>query len=111
MENIWRKTELAWCTGFTKAVHNCPTSSEHYKAIMGQTISQIVYYTDQGVYTIDTDMKVPTTLSAELSVESGKAGAGTVKALKIPWPLAIDNGQGIAYTKCTKGVANKRLAP
>ena len=32
---------MAWCTGFTKAVHNCPTSSEHYKAIMGQTISQI----------------------------------------------------------------------
>ena len=79
MENIWRKTELAWCTGFTKAVHNCPTSSDHYKAMMGQTISQIVYYTDQGVYTIDTDLKVPTTLSAEVSAESGKAGTGVVK--------------------------------
>lgn len=111
MENIWRKTELAWCTGFTKAVHNCPTSSEHYKAIMGQTISQIVYYTDQGVYTIDTDMKVPTTLSAELSVESGKAGAGTVKfALSEQLPadfvaeysvdglqIQVENGQ-ISYT-------------
>lgn len=78
---------------------------------MGQTISQIVYYTDQGVYTIDTDMKVPTTLSAELSVESGKAGAGTVKfALSEQLPadfvaeysvdglqIQVENGQ-ISYT-------------
>ncbi len=34
-----------------------------------------------------------------------------MKAQKIPWPLAIDNGQGIAYTECTEGAANKRLAP
>ena len=25
--------------------------------------------------------------------------------------MAIDNGQGIAYTECTEGAANKRLAP
>ena len=34
-----------------------------------------------------------------------------MKVQKIPWPLAIDNGQGIAYTECTEGAANKRLAP
>lgn len=26
LENIWRVTELAWCTGFTQAVYNCPTT-------------------------------------------------------------------------------------
>ena len=30
---------------------------------------------------------------------------------KNPLPSAIDNGQGIAYTKGSKGAANKRLAP
>lgn len=34
-----------------------------------------------------------------------------MKVQKIPWPLAIDNEQGIAYTEYTEGVANKRLAP
>ncbi|MDD6411380.1 MAG: FMN-binding protein [Oliverpabstia intestinalis] len=41
LENIWRVSELAWATGFTTAVHNCPTSSEHYKAMMGQHIDKV----------------------------------------------------------------------
>ena len=43
LENIWRGNELAWSTGFTDAVHNCPTSSEHYKSMMGKTIDSIEY--------------------------------------------------------------------
>ena len=53
LENIWRGTELAWCTGFTESVHNCPTSSEHYKSMMGKTIDSIEYYTTNGLYTMD----------------------------------------------------------
>ena len=34
-----------------------------------------------------------------------------MKVQKIPWPLAIDNEQGIAYTECTEGAANKRFVP
>ena len=41
LENIWRVSKLAWSTGFTTSVHNCPTSSEHYKSMMGQTINKI----------------------------------------------------------------------
>ena len=52
LENIWRVSELAWATGFTTAVHNCPTSSEHYKAMMGQRIDKVTYYTANGIYEI-----------------------------------------------------------
>ena len=52
LENIWRVSELAWATGFTTAVHNCPTSSEHYKAMMGQHIDKVTYYTANGIYEI-----------------------------------------------------------
>ena len=52
LENIWRVSELAWATGFTSAVHNCPTSSEHYKAMMGQHINKVTYYTANGIYEI-----------------------------------------------------------
>ena len=52
LENIWRVSELAWATGFTSAVHNCPTSSEHYKAMMGQHINKVTYYTAKGIYEI-----------------------------------------------------------
>lgn len=53
LENIWKGYELAWSTGFTKAVHNCPTSSEHYKSMMGKTIDSVTYYTDKGIITFD----------------------------------------------------------
>ena len=53
LENIWKGYELAWSTGFTTAVHNCPTSSEHYKSMMGKTIDSVTYYTDKGIITFD----------------------------------------------------------
>ena len=60
LENIWRGTELAWCTGFTSEVHGCPTSSGHYKSMMGKTIDSIEYYTTNSVYTMDiADIYVP----------------------------------------------------
>ena len=60
LENIWRGNELAWSTGYTDAVHGCPTSSEHYKSMMGKTIDSIEYYTTNGLYTIDIeDLYVP----------------------------------------------------
>ncbi|WP_368281864.1 penicillin-binding Tp47 domain C-containing protein [Coprococcus comes] len=60
LENIWRGNEIAWSTGFTSEVHGCPTSSEHYKSMMGKTIDSIEYYTTNGVYTMDiADIYVP----------------------------------------------------
>ena len=55
VENIWKGYKLAWCTGFTTAVHGCPTSSEHYKSMMGKTIDSVTYYTSKGIITFDID--------------------------------------------------------
>lgn len=61
LENIWKGYKLAWCTGFTTSVHGCPTSSEHYKSMMGKTIDSVTYYTDKGIITFDVnDEKVLT---------------------------------------------------
>ena len=61
LENIWKGYELAWCTGFTTSVHGCPTSSEHYKSMMGKTVDSVTYYTDKGIITFDiNDEKVLT---------------------------------------------------
>ena len=55
LENIWRVTDLAWCTGFTDAIHGCPTSSEHYASMMGQTIREVTYYTSKGIFELPLD--------------------------------------------------------
>ncbi len=78
LENIWRVSELAFCTGFTDEVHGSPTSSAHYETIMGQTITQITYYTDAGIYTIDTSLYVPIKFDADATVSEGTAGSGAV---------------------------------
>ncbi|MCD7928914.1 MAG: fibronectin type III domain-containing protein, partial [Clostridiales bacterium] len=71
LENIWRVSELAFCTGFTTAVHNCPTSSAHYEAIMGQTITGITYYTSAGIYEValSESVYVPTKTDVTVTVE------------------------------------------
>ena len=82
LENIWRGNELAWSTGFTSEVHGCPTSSEHYKSMMGKTIDSIEYYTTNGVYTMDiADIYVPVkseTTKAEVADADITAGKTTI---------------------------------
>lgn len=77
LENIWRMEELAWATGFTEAVHGCPTSSDHYKAMMGQTITSVTYYTDKGIYNIPlADIYVPVKFTHDLEVANAAITAG-----------------------------------
>lgn len=77
LENIWRMEELAWATGFTEAVHGCPTSSDHYKAMMGQTITSVTYYTDKGMYNIPlADIYVPVKFTHDLEVANATITAG-----------------------------------
>ena len=82
MENIWRGNEIAWSTGFTSEVHGCPTSSEHYKSMMGKTIDSIEYYTTNGVYTMDiADIYVPVkseTTKSEVADADIAAGKTTI---------------------------------
>lgn len=77
LENIWRMEELAWAAGFTEAVHGCPTSSDHYKAMMGQTITSATYYTDKGMYNIPlADIYVPVKFTHDLEVANATITAG-----------------------------------
>ena len=82
LENIWRGNEIAWSTGFTSEVHGCPTSSEHYKSMMGKTIDSIGYYTTNGVYTMDiADIYVPVkseTTKSEVADADIAAGKTTI---------------------------------
>ncbi|MCD8370704.1 MAG: hypothetical protein LUC94_10350, partial [Clostridiales bacterium] len=77
LENYWKpKNSLAWCTGFTTSVHNCPTSSEHYESMMGETITGLTYYTTDGIYEIDLDeIYVPIIADAEIVVEDASVTA------------------------------------
>ena len=70
LENIWKGYKLAWCTGYTASVHNCPTSSEHYKSMMGKTIDSVTYYTDKGIITFDINdekVQIKTGVTAEVA--------------------------------------------
>ncbi len=86
VENIWRQTQLAWCTGFTEKVHNCPTSSAHYAQIMGETIQKAVYYTSGGILEIPLSEYVPVKFSHTLEVKNtaATAGSASVKLTGLP---------------------------
>ncbi|MCD8084536.1 MAG: hypothetical protein LUE86_13785, partial [Clostridiales bacterium] len=77
LENYWKpKNSLAWCTGFTTSVHNCPTSSDHYESMMGETITGLTYYTTDGIYEINLDeIYVPVIADAEIVVEDASVTA------------------------------------
>ena len=80
LENVWRGNEIAWCTGFTTSVHGCPTSSEHYAQMMGETIDKVTYYTTNGIYEMDLDdIYVPVKTSATLSVDNAFVKSGETK--------------------------------
>lgn len=79
LENIWRKSELAWCTGYTEAVHNCPTSSEPYMQMVGEHINKVTYYTSKGIYVIPMaeEAYVMPRIAASVKVEDAAVEAGT----------------------------------
>ena len=77
LENIWKGIELAWCTGYTTAVHGCPTASDHYKTMMGKTIDKVTYYTSKGILDVDLeDIYVPVKFGGEVQVEKAAVTAG-----------------------------------
>ena len=80
LENIWRISELAWSTGFVTSSKGNTLSYEGYKAMMGQTINKITYYTNAGIYEIPVDIKVPVKFNGSVKVENGKASDGIVSA-------------------------------
>ena len=116
LENIWRVTELAWCTGFTSAVHNCPTSSAHYVNMIGQHINKVTYYTSDGIYEIPVaDLYVPKKAGQTVSVADANLSAGEAELTFSNLPdnfnpeykidglnFKVENGK-IVFTNAKKG--------
>ena len=68
VENIWKKTKLAWSTGFVTEAHGSTLDFKDYVAMMGQTINKVTYYTDDGIYEIPMEQKVAKKFDGEVSV-------------------------------------------
>lgn len=82
VENIWKGTEFAWGTGFTKeSKGGCPISGEHYASMMGKTIDAVTYYTENGVVEYDIDNTyVPKKFdTSDFKVENADVTLGSVK--------------------------------
>lgn len=90
LENVWRVSSLAWCTGFTEKVHNSPTAPNHYKSIMGNTITGITYYTDTGIYTFAVDAYVPVKTGAAVAVAGAKVSEGETTVTFTGLPAAFN---------------------
>ena len=106
LENIWKMKELAWSTGFTESVHGCPTSSAHYKAMMGQTITSVTCYTDKGMYNIPlADIYVPVKFTHDLEVANAAVTAGKTEATVTGLPkdyvaeYKVDGLDGVSVQK------------
>ena len=78
LENIWKKTELAWSTGFVTTSHGNTLDSKDYEKMMGQTINKITYYTDKGIYEIDADQYVPVKFNGNVAAENADVESGKV---------------------------------
>ena len=78
LENIWKKTELAWSTGFVTTSHGNTLDSKDYEKMMGQTINKITYYTDNGIYEIDADQYVPVKFNGTIAAENADVESGKV---------------------------------
>ena len=78
LENIWKKTKLAWSTGFVTTSHGNTLDSKDYEKMMGQTINKITYYTDNGIYEIDADQYVPVKFNGTIAAENADVESGKV---------------------------------
>lgn len=76
LQNIWRD-ELAWSTGFkTTEPHGNTLDFEPYQDMMGKTINEIVYITDQGIYKIAADLYVAKKFNGSVTVENADISNG-----------------------------------
>ena len=75
VENIWKKTKLAWSTGFVTESHGNTLDSKDYASMMGQNINKVTYYTDAGIYEIPMNQKVQTKYDGEISVADASVNA------------------------------------
>ncbi len=59
LENTFlRKGELGFATGFTTKSKGCDLKPDHYKSLIGKTITGIRFVTENGIFVIQTELKV-----------------------------------------------------
>lgn len=59
LENTFlRKGELGFSTGFTTKSKGCTLNPDHYKSLIGKTITGIRFVTENGIFVIPTELKV-----------------------------------------------------
>lgn len=59
LENTFlRKGELGFSTGFTTKSKGCTLNPNHYKSLIGKTITGIRFVTENGIFVIPTELKV-----------------------------------------------------
>ena len=59
LENTYLKDgELAFSTGFTTKSKKCILNPNHYKSLIGKTITQIRFVTENGIFVIPTELEV-----------------------------------------------------
>lgn len=59
LENTFlRKGELGFSTGFTTKSKGCDLKPDHYKSLIGKTITGIRFVTENGIFVIPTELKV-----------------------------------------------------
>lgn len=83
LENIWSSgKEISWGLGFKEVEAKGNTLLwECYEDIQGTTITELIYYTDEGIITIEADIYVPVFYAVEL-FQIGEA-SGKTSALQI----------------------------
>lgn len=89
-ENIWRG-ELAWSSGIVKTeAKGNALSYENFVNLMGSTINEIVFITDEGYVTIETDTYVPVKFEYEINIEDVEAGTGETTFITTGIPEDFD---------------------
>ena len=116
LENIYKGSHLAWSTGFTTTVHDCPVSSAHYVSMMGKTISSVTYYTNKGIINFDIeDTYVPVKTGISATAANIKVTDTEVK-VELSQELPADYSRkyavdGVEVAATETGVKVVNLAP
>lgn len=78
LENIWLKNyEFSWSSGFkTTEPHGNTLDPDHYRSIMGKTITNVEYITTTGVYDYTVESYVPVITGSTVTAEDASVSAG-----------------------------------
>lgn len=97
LENIWLKNyEFSWSSGFkTTEPHGNTLNPDHYKSIMGKTITSVEYITTTGVYDYTVDSYVPVMTGSAVTAADAKVDDGSTTVEVAP---ALPDDYSAAYS-------------